>query len=289
MDSPIGAYLDDYTLLEQPGAAVQLYELVRAYPWFTLGRYMQLRALRGSDPAAYGRAWRRADVRLFAHPFPRLLLDEVSPENTEAGAAYIMPGPQYTDAAYGSRPDTVSVIDEFLSHANGAERIVPPPADAGYTQEDISAESVTEDGGIATETLAGIAHPFPRLLLDEVSPENTEAGAAYIMPGPQYTDAAYGSRPDTVSVIDEFLSHANGAERIVPPPADAGYTQEDISAESVTEDGGIATETLAGIYLAQGLPDRAVEIYYQLSLKYPEKSAYFANLIADVQARTGER
>lgn len=198
MDSLIGAYLDDYTLLEQPGAAAQLYELVRAYPWFTLGRYMQLRSLRGSDPAAYGRAWRRADVRLFAHPFPRLLLDEVSPENTDAGTPYIMPGSQYADGAYGSRPDTVSVIDGFLSHADGGERIVPPPADAAYTQEDISAESVAEDGGIATETLAGI-------------------------------------------------------------------------------------------YLAQGLPDRAVEIYYKLSLKYPEKSAYFANLIADVQARTGER
>lgn len=50
------------------------------------------------------------------------------------------------------------------------------------------------------------------------------------------------------------------------------FVQEDISAASVADDGQIATETLAEIYLAQGLPDRAIEIYSKLSLKYPEKA-----------------
>lgn len=191
MENPIGAYLDDYTRLEQPGVAVQLHELVRAYPWFTLGRYMHLRALRNIDPARYARALRQADVRLFVHPWPRLLLEE-------------------------------------LSCGQAAEYGLPQPGQ----------------------------------------------------------DSGYRERPDTVSVIDEFLSHENAGERIAPPP-ETDEPQEDISAESVAEDGEIATETLAAIYLAQGRADRAVEIYYKLSLKYPEKSAYFADLIADVRARGG--
>ena len=39
------------------------------------------------------------------------------------------------------------------------------------------------------------------------------------------------------------------------------------------------TETLAGIYLEQGYVDMAREIYSKLSLRYPEKSVYFAALI----------
>lgn len=152
MENPIGAYLDDYTLLDGPGVAAQLHELVRAYPWFTLGRYMELRSLRESDAAGYARALRRTDVRLFVHPWPRLLLDETSGDD-EAGHGFS--GPGYA-SDYTGRPDTVSVIDGFLSAANGGERIVPPPPEMAYPQEDISADSVAEDGEIATETLAGI-------------------------------------------------------------------------------------------------------------------------------------
>ena len=39
------------------------------------------------------------------------------------------------------------------------------------------------------------------------------------------------------------------------------------------------TETLAQIYAEQGYPDQAKYIYSKLSLRYPEKNAYFAALI----------
>ncbi|WP_298063152.1 hypothetical protein [uncultured Rikenella sp.] len=152
MEIPIGAYLDDYTLLDGPGVSAQLHELVKAYPWFSLGRYMELRSLRESDPAGYSRALRRADVRLFVHPYPRLLLDE--PAFGQAAEYGFSASGQ--DAGCRERPDTVSVIDEFLNGGDAAERIVPPPPGRDDPQEDISADSVTDDGEIATETLAGI-------------------------------------------------------------------------------------------------------------------------------------
>lgn len=152
MENPIGAYLDDYTLLDGPGVAARLHELVRAYPWFTLGRYMELRSLREIDAAGYARALRRTDVRLFVHPWPRLLLDETSVYD-EAGYDFSL---TEFNSGYTEQPDTISVIDGFLSSVNDGERIVPPPVQAEYTQEDISADSVAEDGEIATETLAGI-------------------------------------------------------------------------------------------------------------------------------------
>ncbi|MFQ8826952.1 MAG: hypothetical protein ACLR76_05430 [Alistipes sp.] len=89
-------------------------------------------------------------------------------------------------------------------------------------------------------------------------------------------------RPDTTApseadVIDRFLSRE--FHRIVPDPASfpAG---EDLARESVREDPELISEELADIYARQGLSAKAKEIYARLSLLYPEKSVYFAEIIA---------
>lgn len=45
----------------------------------------------------------------------------------------------------------------------------------------------------------------------------------------------------------------------------------------------LATETLAQIYLEQGYPEQAREIYRKLILHSPEKSAYFAALMEKIE------
>ena len=51
--------------------------------------------------------------------------------------------------------------------------------------------------------------------------------------------------------------------------------------QEYTDDGGfnLYTETLAQIYAEQGYTEEAKQIYSKLSLRYPEKSVYFAALI----------
>lgn len=44
------------------------------------------------------------------------------------------------------------------------------------------------------------------------------------------------------------------------------------------------TESLAKVYLDQGYTDKAKEIYSKLSLRYPEKIAYFAALIEKIDS-----
>ena len=50
-------------------------------------------------------------------------------------------------------------------------------------------------------------------------------------------------------------------------------------------DTGFCTETLAGIYLEQGYRQEALDIYSRLSLRYPEKSVYFAALIDEINKK----
>ena len=57
---------------------------------------------------------------------------------------------------------------------------------------------------------------------------------------------------------------------------DAKSTQEDENEDSVTE-------TLASIYARQGYYKKAVQIFEKLSLKYPEKSTYFAAQIEKIK------
>ena len=68
-----------------------------------------------------------------------------------------------------------------------------------------------------------------------------------------------------------FGSMAKGEDATVVPSASEGISE--------TEFTDFCTETLAQIYADQGYPEQAKQIYSRLSLRFPEKSAYFAALI----------
>ena len=81
-------------------------------------------------------------------------------------------------------------------------------------------------------------------------------------------------------LIDNFISLN---PRIEPSREKSVKVNEDISTRYVEENGGLVTETLARIYINQGYYSRAIDIYEKLSLKFPEKSSYFATQIEKIK------
>lgn len=69
-------------------------------------------------------------------------------------------------------------------------------------------------------------------------------------------------------------------DRSLPRESGAENDDKDLSAG---DDGDFFSETLAKIYTEQGMTQKAIEVYKKLSLKFPEKSSYFAGLIKDLQ------
>lgn len=80
-------------------------------------------------------------------------------------------------------------------------------------------------------------------------------------------------------LIDAFLTKQ---PRIIPQKPTKNEEVEDISTKSV-EEPEIMTETIAKIYLNQEQYDKAQKIYETLSLKYPQKSIYFADKISQIK------
>jgi len=78
--------------------------------------------------------------------------------------------------------------------------------------------------------------------------------------------------------IDRFLN-----EKPKITPTKSNDINIDIAKQSVTENDSLMTETLAKIYIAQKKYKRAIKAYRILSLKYPEKSVYFADQIKAIK------
>ena len=122
-------------------------------------------------------------------------------------------------------------------------------------------------GRILRETLTGESDPRVALTAPWRAESSLRRAAV---------DASALTQLSSEEIIDRFLQEED--LRIV---AGEGEPEEEVVLQPELDD--VVTEELAEIYLAQGLRDKSVAIYRKLSLRNPEKSVYFAELIGKIE------
>ncbi len=85
-------------------------------------------------------------------------------------------------------------------------------------------------------------------------------------------------------LIERFLADQPSISR---PDSSGFYNPQQEAIESTKEDvSDLVTETLANIYIQQGLVQKAIGVFEKLILKYPKKSSYFAARIEELSKNT---
>ncbi len=112
----------------------------------------------------------------------------------------------------------------------------------------------------------------------EVAEENEEEASA-VAANERHETAPIA---DQLNIIDQFIEKQPSVSRIQGEFYDPAVKAK--ASEQLEED--MVTETLAKIFLQQEKYGKAREAYEKLQLKYPEKKAYFAALISEINEKS---
>jgi hypothetical protein len=108
---------------------------------------------------------------------------------------------------------------------------------------------------------------------DKALQEPLTAGSAFSRFLINIDRGSSSSQPER-AIIEKFISE----DRKITPAKKAFFSPSQMGKMSLMEDESFVTETLAKIYDRQGDYKKAARAYKSLSLKYPEKRRYFADL-----------
>ncbi|WP_199136064.1 hypothetical protein [Pedobacter sp. ASV12] len=84
---------------------------------------------------------------------------------------------------------------------------------------------------------------------------------------------------------DEIIEAFIKSEPQIGPPKPEQINNENKAKKSAEDNYDLVSETLASIYIEQMLYHKAIDTYEKLSLKFPEKSRYFADLIQSLEKK----
>ncbi|SFG61023.1 hypothetical protein [Pedobacter insulae] len=89
------------------------------------------------------------------------------------------------------------------------------------------------------------------------------------------------AQPKGTALIDSFIKNDPQIKALKPEQINT----ENKAKKSAEDNYDLVSETLASIYIEQMLYHKAIDTYEKLSLKFPEKSRYFADLIQSLEKK----
>jgi hypothetical protein len=282
----------------------EVYELIDIFPFFQSAHLILLKGLKSSADVKFENQLRNSAIHIADREVLYYLLKRKS--SIVVQAEIIPVKPVLTD----NLSDTHQTVIE--SAKNSTDLINEIENSSDYTGSDEKPDTLNHPSGhpilIASETDNGEPARV-MMLMDEESiqggdnfffmdpgfsvredddlleldldenPENTGNDASGGVDMSDYLNVNSKKKFQSV-LIDKFIT-AN--PRIEPVREKSNFQLEEIHKPVDREEGGFVTETLARIYISQQYYSKAIDIYEKLSLKFPEKSSYFASQIEKVK------
>lgn len=156
-------------------------------------------------------------------------------------------------------------------------------------EQEIMAEAVSVAANLSLSIIPPQQKPISAQKLTEETQAEKEKNFLYWLK----KGAEEGTKPATPSgdgqkkgnkkdnlLIDNFIA---SEPKIGKVSKSEFYKPTAMARQSIAEDDSFATETLAKLYIKQGSYHKAIRTYEKLSLKFPEKSLYFASQIENIR------
>jgi hypothetical protein len=296
---------DFLTMIENTGPADrhmigEVSELIHIFPYFQSAYMLLLKGLQNTADVKFENQLRISAMHIADREVLYYLLKKESVVEIKSEPPVELPGKKGIDSAADTEQ---TVIESGKSSEDLINKIEESDGDRGKdgTEKDhsflISVETsdqdsdatiliIDEESGTVEEKITYMDPGFSAseqtdlLELDIESGEISDSGEPAIIADQQTYKEPLSARQLQSDLIDKFIV-AN--PKIEPRKEKSDAPNEDISKAFAEEKGGFVTETLARIYIKQGYYSRAIDIYEKLSLKFPEKSSYFASQIEKVK------
>lgn len=274
-----------------PANLEEVNDLCRNYPMFNLAHLLKVRI-----GTALGRSMEEElkVAAIYAADRGRLfrLVREVMPDSGEKEEGPEQKGGEDIQFAEESAQQADVIIVQHAPYAapEPDEYLLELDEDGDEDgNEDEEPELTSEDlVGVMVKDEADMEEPMPgRSDVPVIDMVDEEEGQEESSPGQEVKEQAPAEQKRDAGV------HISESRRLIelfirgeagPIRADTETTLKgDVSVASIREHDGFITDTLAKIYVKQGLYAKAIYAYEKLSLKYPEKSAYFAAQIEKIK------
>ena len=237
-------YVSDPTVLNQDSLQ-EVEQLIGTFPWFQTAHMLLVKNHHNIDSLGFHDALKEAT----AYTGDRAVLYHL----VHGLEKSVSQKARQTEELISRLPDDTVTGKDTLDYG------------AGYTLTEIT-DPKKDDLSIKEYTFTGW---FDRIQEDSpITEDRIESGEEV------------REKAETQKLIDGFIN-----ERPSIVSGETGMTDNrDMAEGSSQSSDAFMTETLAKIYVKQGLYKKAIYVYEKLSLKYPEKNTYFAQQIYRIRS-----
>lgn len=261
--------------------STELKEIISLYPWFQSVYTLLLDSQYSADSVTFEESLKKNAVFVANREVLYYFLKDYG---RKTGEEQIKERPDSTETdgqGLRSREELVKQIESRLAELDN-------PSHKDSTASDIT---VDQDEDAAARGSVSINGENGILLLDENEDivegfedesRSESAGSEKDLLDLDYPDTGF-SKSESSSAYDLVDRFIELNPRIEPSREKLDTPIDDIAEKVEDKNPGLITETLARIYINQKFYTKAILIYEKLSLKFPEKSSYFATQIEKIK------